>query len=147
MFDGVGKVLFFNADHITLESNIVTHNLDQWSCGFRFEGGVSDVLIRYNTIYNNTGPGICVDAHGFTGDNTRFVVNYNNLFNNDTAYGVKYSLAVDGDAYAGTFDARYNWWARPAARPGKVPAPAIWRGATASTGHPPRAGRPSPAAS
>jgi nitrous oxidase accessory protein NosD len=110
VFDGVGKVLFFNASNIVCEYNVVTHNLDQWSCGFRFEGGVNGATIRYNTIYNNTGPGICIDAHGFGGDNSGFVVQYNNIFNNNTAYGYKYGLAVNGTVYNGTLDARFNYW-------------------------------------
>lgn len=126
LFDGNGKVLAYNADHITETYNVVTHCLDQWSCGFRFEGGDTNVTIKYNTVFDNTGPGICVDSHGFPADDGNFDVEYNNFYNNDTAYNVKYSMAVQGDVFFGTFNAEHNWWGDPSGPGGQGPGKGDW---------------------
>ncbi|HZL33789.1 MAG TPA: NPCBM/NEW2 domain-containing protein [Tepidisphaeraceae bacterium] len=109
--DGVGKgVLIYNADNLTFTGNTITHTLDQWSGALRFEGGDTHVLISGNTIYDNTGPGVAVDSKALPMANSGFVLKNNNFYNNNTVYGNKLSVVVDGTTYNGTFDARNNWW-------------------------------------
>ncbi|HET6246541.1 MAG TPA: NPCBM/NEW2 domain-containing protein [Tepidisphaeraceae bacterium] len=108
--DGVGKLLLYNCNNVTLEYNVMTHNMDQWSGVFRFEGGDTNVTIKYNTVYDNTGVAVTVDSKGYPAPDSGFVVEDNNFYNNNTAYGNKYSLGVTEGAYNGTFDASNNYW-------------------------------------
>jgi hypothetical protein len=108
--DGTGKLLLFNCDNVVIEHNVMTHSMDQWSGTFRFEGGDNNVTVEYNTVYDNTGPGLTVDSKGYPTSDSGFVVEYNNFYNNNTAYGNKYSLAVTAGAYNGTFIAANNYW-------------------------------------
>lgn len=109
--DGVGKgVLIYDADHITITGNTISHTLDQWSGALRFEGGDTNVLITGNTVYDNTGPGVAVDSKAVAVGNSGFVVNNNNFYNNNDVWTNKVSLVVDGTTYTGGFDARNNWW-------------------------------------
>ena len=59
--DGTGKLLLYNVNNVDIEHNVMTHTLDQWSGTFRFEGGCTNVTVKYNTVYDNTGPGLTVD--------------------------------------------------------------------------------------
>lgn len=110
VMDGTGKLLLYNVNNVVIEHNVMTHSLDQWSGTFRFEGGDSNVTIEYNTVYDNTGPGLTVDTKGYPTNDSSFVVEYNNFYNNNTAYGNKYSLAVTEGSYTGTFIATNNYW-------------------------------------
>ncbi|HET6251483.1 MAG TPA: NPCBM/NEW2 domain-containing protein [Tepidisphaeraceae bacterium] len=108
---GNGKgVLIFDASNIFIEGNTVTTSRDQYSGTMRFEGNVQNVVMEYNTIFSNTGPGVAVDSKGAPGLNSGFVVNFNNIYNNNNAYATKMGVVYDATVYSGTFDARYNWW-------------------------------------
>ena len=102
--------LFFNTVGVLIQGNTVTGTGDQWSGTLRFEGDNSNVQILYNTLHNNRGPAVAVDSKGMPGDNSGFVVNYNNFWSNNTSYPVPISVANNFDTYDGTFDARYNYW-------------------------------------
>ena len=110
VMDGNGKLLLYNVNNVDIEHNVMTHSLDQWSGTFRFEGGCTNVTVKYNTVYDNTGPGLTVDTKGYPANDANFVVEDNNFYNNNTAYGNKYSLAVTAQSYTGTFDASNNYW-------------------------------------
>jgi hypothetical protein len=110
VMDGNGKLLLYNVNNVDIEHNVMTHSLDQWSGTFRFEGGCTNVTVKYNTVYDNTGPGLTVDTKGYPTNDANFVVEDNNFYNNNTAYGNKYSLAVTAQSYTGTFDATNNYW-------------------------------------
>ncbi len=59
------------------------------------------------------------------GDNYGFVVNYNNIYGNNSGFSVPIGVADNFDTYDGAFDARYNYWGtrRPApAATGPAPA-------------------------
>ena len=108
---GNGKgVLFFNATNVLIEGNTVTTAQDQYSGTLRFEGNNQNVTIEYNNVYNNTGPAVSVDSKATPGDNSGFVVSFNNFYGNNNAYAVPISVVYEADVYDGTFDARNNWW-------------------------------------
>jgi hypothetical protein len=110
-FDNDGKaVLAFNVTGLLFTGNVVTHGLDWYSGIVRFEGNDHDVTITDNNLYANTGPAIAVDTKGFPGDDSGFVVNYNNIYGNGTTSGSHFGLCINGDVYDGTFDARFNYW-------------------------------------
>jgi hypothetical protein len=93
-----------------IEGNTVTDTQDHWSGSLRFEGGDTNITITYNTVYANTGPGVAVDSKGVPGDDSGFVVNYNNFYDNNDDYSTHISVGVNFDNYDGAFDARYNYW-------------------------------------
>jgi regulation of enolase protein 1 (concanavalin A-like superfamily) len=110
IFDQGGKaVLFFNVSNSLIAGNTITYMRDQWSGALRFEGGDSNITIRDNTLYGNTGPAIRIDNKAVPGTNFGFVINRNNFYGNgyNTA---KEALVVNGDQYDGPLDARNNWW-------------------------------------
>ncbi len=121
VWDGVGKLLFFNITGLTIEDNTITHNLDHWSCGIRLEGGVHDATIKFNTIYNNTGLGLDVDSKGYGGDDSDIVATNNNFFGNDTFVGNRFSLGVTQDVYDGVLDAEDNYWGSSSGPGGQGP--------------------------
>ena len=130
--DGVGKLLIYNASNINISYNVITHSLDQWSGTIRFEGGVTNAIVEHNTVYDNTGLGLSVDAKGFGADDSGVVAEFNNFYNNNTAYGNKYSVGVTKGAYDGTFDATNNYWGSATGQASSSAAAAIRPGATAN---------------
>ncbi len=110
--DNNGKaVLFFNTVGITLTGNVVTQTLDQYSGTFRFEGNNQNVTITGNTLYNNTGPAVAVDAKGVPGDSSGFVINNNNIYGNSTGWsGSHLGVITDSTTYDGAPDDRNNYW-------------------------------------
>ena len=111
VMDYNGKaVLFFHTTGITITGNYVTNEQDQWSGALRFEGDDHNVTITGNTVYDNTGPGVAIDSKGVPGDDSGFVINNNNFYNNSTAWGSKISVIANANNYTGTLDVRNNWW-------------------------------------
>jgi hypothetical protein len=111
VIDNNGKaVLFFNTSAITISGNYVTNTQDQWSGTLRFEGGDTNVTISNNTVFDNTGPGVAVDAKGVPGNDSGFVLSNNNFYGNSYLWGSKISVIVNASAYTGTFTATNNWW-------------------------------------
>ena len=111
VMDYNGKaVLFFHTTGITITGNYVTNEQDQWSGALRFEGDDHNVTITGNTVYDNTGPGVAIDSKGVPGDDSGFVINNNNFYNNSTAWGSKISVIANAGNYTGTLDVRNNWW-------------------------------------
>lgn len=110
-YNGKG-VLFFYTDDILISGNVITNSQDKYSGTLRFEGGDTNVTIANNTIYDNPGPAVAVDNKGVPGDNSGFVVNNNNFYNNNIGWssGANTSVVVNDSAYDGAFDARNNWW-------------------------------------
>jgi regulation of enolase protein 1 (concanavalin A-like superfamily) len=109
-FDQGGKaILFFNVSNALFEGNTVTYMRDQWSAALRFEGGNTNITLRNNTLYGNTGPAIRIDNKAVPGTNSAFVITGNNFYGNgyNTA---KEALVVNGGQYAGSLDATGNWW-------------------------------------
>ena len=110
-FIGNGKAtLFFHTTGVLIQGNTATGTQDKWSGTLRFEGDNHDVRILYNTADANRGPAVAVDSKGVPGDNSGFVVNYNNFYNNNTGYARRIGVANNFDSYVGTFDARFNYW-------------------------------------
>jgi hypothetical protein len=110
-FTANGKsLLFFNSTNVKIQGNTATGILDWYSGCFRFEGNNHNVNISYNTITNNSGPGVAVDSNGVPGDNSGFVVNFNNIVNNGTNYSKRLGVVYNQNAYVGGFDARNNYW-------------------------------------
>ncbi len=110
-FDYNGKaVLFYNATQITVSNNMVSWCRDHFSAALRFEGGMTNVSVKSNTVYMNPGPAVRVDQKGFGGGNSGFRVNGNNFFLTDTNYSPRYALIVGSGQYSGTFDATGNYW-------------------------------------
>ena len=112
-FTNNGKsVLFFNTTGVILEGNTASGAADWYSGSFRFEGNNHNVTIEYNNIINNPGPGVAVDSSGTPGDNSGFVVSFNNITGNGTnsAYTSPLGVVYNQTQYDGTFDARNNWW-------------------------------------
>lgn len=114
VLDSDGKaVLFFNTVGVLFQGNTVTNGLDWYSGIVRFEGNDQNVTITHNLLFMNTGPALAVDTKGVPGDDSGFVVTYNDIFSNDTHSGKHYGIVFNGDVYDGTFDARYNYWGSP----------------------------------
>jgi hypothetical protein len=110
-FTSNGKsLLFFNSTNVTIQGNTASGILDWYSGCFRFEGNNHNVNISYNNILNNSGPGVAVDSNGVPGDNSGFVVNFNNITNNATNYKVRIGVVYNQSVYDGGFDARNNYW-------------------------------------
>jgi hypothetical protein len=109
--DDNGKgVLFFHTTGITITGNAITNTQDQYSGVLRFEGDDNTVTITNNTVYDNPGPAVAIDSKGVPGNDSGFVINYNNFYNNSTAYGNKISVIANASNYTGTLDTRNNWW-------------------------------------
>ncbi len=121
-FAGNGKAtLFFNTTGVLIQGNTVTTCQDKYSGSLRFEGDNNTVQILYNTIDQNTGPGVAVDSKGTPGDNYGFVVNGNNIYGNNTGFSPAIGVAVNFDVYDGAFDARGNYWGAPSGPGGDGP--------------------------
>jgi hypothetical protein len=110
-FTSNGKsLLFFNTTGVIIEGNTASGAADWYSGSLRFEGNNHDVTIEYNNIINNPGPGVAVDSNGVPGDNSGFVVSYNNITGNGTNYSKPLGVVYNQSVYDGTFDASNNWW-------------------------------------
>jgi hypothetical protein len=121
-FDANGKAtLFFNTTGVTITGNAITNTLDQYSGTLRFEGNNHDVTIQNNTVYDNTGPAVAVDAKGVPGDSSGFIVTQNNFYNNSLAYGSRISVVFDGSMFDGAPDVRNNYWGSPTGPGGDGP--------------------------
>lgn len=121
-FTGNGKsLLFFNSTNVTIQGNTATGILDWYSGCFRFEGNNHNVNISYNNIQNNSGPGVAVDSNGVPGDNSGFVVNFNNISNNGTNYSKRLGVVYNQTTYVGGFDARNNYWGNSSGPSGDGP--------------------------
>ncbi|MEA2733596.1 MAG: hypothetical protein QOE14_47 [Humisphaera sp.] len=122
VFDANGKaILVFNTTGLLIEKNVVTNTLDRYSGTLRFEGNVHDVLIRNNTLFNNTGPAVAVDASGVPGDSSNFVITGNNFYNNSRGYSSRISVIFDERVFSGTPDVRNNFWGDPSGPGGDGP--------------------------
>jgi hypothetical protein len=121
-FTNNGKsLLFFNTTGVIIEGNTASGAADWYSGSFRFEGNNHNVTIEYNNIINNPGPGVAVDANGVPGDNSGFVVSYNNITGNGTNYSKPLGVVFNQSVYDGTFDARNNWWGNASGPSGDGP--------------------------
>src|SRR5439155_22551771 len=108
--DANGKaVLLFKTKNSLFEGNLVTDVKDQWSGGFRFEGGDHDITIRRNTLYANLGPAIRIDNKGIDGANYNFAITNNNIYGNGLN-SLKEGLLVIASQYVGPLNATNNWW-------------------------------------
>lgn len=129
---GNGKAtLFFNTTGVVIENNTITGCIDQGSGALRFEGDDHNVTIMYNTADYNIAPALAVDAKGTPGDNSGFVVNDNNFYDNDTASTPALSVVFNGGNYTGSFDVRDNWWGRSSGP--SVDGPGAGDGVSAAT--------------
>jgi hypothetical protein len=136
-FDNNGKAtLFFHTSNITITGNVITNAQDQWSGTLRFEGDDINVTISNNTLYNNTGPAVSIDAKGVPGNDSGFVINNNNFYGNSYAWSDKIAVIVDDSAYTGTLDARNNYWGSPSGPGGNGPGAgdAVWGNGHQNTG-------------
>ena len=74
----------------------------------RFEGGMSNVTIQGNTLYDSEARAIRIDKQASSGDNTNFVITGNNIYGNGQGVeqGINHDgLYVDPSAYLGTLNA------------------------------------------
>ena len=112
VMEGNGKALLaFNASNLTITGNVATTIRDVWSGTFRFEGGISNVSIQNNTVYNNGAPAVRVDAKSTNTLSSGFVITDNNFYSNGTGFeNPNASVVVNAEAYSGTLDVRSNWW-------------------------------------
>jgi titin len=102
--------LILNATNITFSGNTVTGCQDQYSGSIRFEGNVQNVTLDDNDVDDNWGPAVAVDSKGAAGDNSGFVLNNNDFYNNNAAYSVPISVVYFANNYDGVFNAENNWW-------------------------------------
>jgi fibronectin type 3 domain-containing protein len=109
-FDENGKALLaWNASNLLFEGNVVTSTLDSGSGTIRLEGGVSNVTITGNNLYDNVAPALRVDSKAFGADNSGVVMTGNDIYGNgyDLHDG---AVDVDSSTYDGALDASNNWW-------------------------------------
>ena len=111
-------LLATNVTNLSFIGNTVTNFRDGSSGPVRFEGNANTVNIQYNTIDGNAGPGVAADSSGVSGDSSGFVVNNNNIYNND---GI--GLLTIANEYDGPVIAVNDWWGDASGsrrrRPGK----------------------------
>ena len=111
---GNGKAtLFFNTTGVVITDNTITGSIDSGSAALRFEGDNHTVTIQHNTADGNTAPAVAIDAKGTPGDSSGFVINGNNFYGNNTAFGPAASVVYVPSTYTGTLDVRSNWWGDP----------------------------------
>ncbi len=116
-------LLATNVTNLTFLGNTCT-NLDDGSSGpVRFEGNANVVNIQYNSIYGNGGPGIAADSSGVSGDSSGFVINNNNIYQND---GI--GVLVIANVYNGPLIAVNDWWGSASGPGGDGPGTgqAVW---------------------
>ena len=113
-FDDNGKALLaYNASGILVQNNVITATRDTRSGSLRFEGGVHDVSILGNTLYDNIARAIRIDQNASSGDNYNFTITGNNIYHNatNTSQGVNHDgLYVDAGHFDGHIDATNNYW-------------------------------------
>ena len=102
-YNGKG-VLAYNATNILIQGNYVTESRDTGSGALRFEGGMTSVTIAGNTVYDNPGNAIRIDAKGFNGMSANFSITGNNIYGNGAG------LIVIAGQYSGPLNAQNNWW-------------------------------------
>src|SRR5439155_22720742 len=113
-FDEDGKAaLFFNATGVTITGNVIGDCRDITSGGLRFEGGVSNVTIQNNQLYDSEARGIRIDNKVSSGANTAFTVTNNNFFGNGQGNTTLDGLLVNAGQVDGTITATNNWWGDP----------------------------------
>lgn len=114
IFDENGKALLaYNASNLTFSGNIAAWSRDTTSAGVRFEGGMSNVLVTGNTLFNSEARAIRIDKQASSGDNFNFTITGNNIFGNGQGIeqGIDHDgLYIDPLAYTGTLNATGNWW-------------------------------------
>ena len=123
-------LLATNVTNLVFIGNTCT-GLDDGSSGpVRFEGNANVVDIQYNTIDGNSGPGVAADSSGVAGDSSDFVVDNNNIYNND-GIGVLTIASV----YDGPLVAVGDWWGNASGPGGDGPGTgqAVW--ANGNSGH------------
>jgi hypothetical protein len=123
-------ILATNVTNLVFMGNTVT-NLDDGSSGpVRFEGNANTVDIQYNSIHNNSGPGVAADSSGVPGDSSGFVVDDNDIYSND-GIGVLTIASV----YDGTLTAVGDYWGSSNGPSGDGPGSgqAVW--ANGNSGH------------
>ncbi len=98
-------ILATNVTNLVFMGNTVTNFKDGASGPVRFEGNANNVDIQYNSIYGNTGPGVAADSSGVAGDSSGFVVNNNNIYQND---GI--GLLTIASVYDGSVTATNDYW-------------------------------------
>jgi fibronectin type 3 domain-containing protein len=102
-YNGKG-VLAYNATGILIQGNFVTESRDTGSGALRFEGGVTNVTVQANTLYDNPGNAIRIDMKAFNGVNNNFSITGNNIYGNGAG------LLVIAGQYSGPLNAQNNWW-------------------------------------
>jgi fibronectin type 3 domain-containing protein len=127
-------LLAFYVTDLTWIGNTCTGLNDGSSGPVRFEGGANVVNIEYNTIYKNSGPAVAEDNSGVPGDSSGFVVNYNNLYQND-GIGV---ITAD-NSYDGPLIAVGDYWGSTNGPSGDGPGTgqAVWGAGTSGHGQTP----------
>ena len=123
-------LLATNVTNLSFIGNTVTNFRDGSSGPVRFEGNANTVNIQYNTIDGNAGPGVAADSSGVSGDSSGFVVNNNNIYNND---GI--GLLTIANEYDGPVIAVNDWWGDASGPGGDGPGKgqAVW--ANGVSGH------------
>ena len=109
-FDENGKALLaWNASNILFQGNTVTSTLDSGSGTIRLEGGVSNVTIAGNNLYDNLAPALRIDNKAFGADNSQVAITGNDLYGN--GYDVNDgAIDIDSSTYDGALVATNNWW-------------------------------------
>jgi hypothetical protein len=125
------SILMINVTNITYIGNTVTGFSDGSSGPVRFEGDANNVDIQYNTIDNNYGPGIGSDDSGAPGDNSGFVVDNNNIYNQYSGIG----LLTIANTYDGTVYAQNDYWGSASGPSGDGPGTGLAVWANGTSGH------------
>ncbi|HEY8668233.1 MAG TPA: right-handed parallel beta-helix repeat-containing protein, partial [Tepidisphaeraceae bacterium] len=109
-FEENGKAfLAWNATNLSFTGNVVTSSFDTGSGSIRFEGGVSNVTIASNTLFDNLAPALTIDSKAFDAPSTAITFTSNNVYGN--GYGLaNNALLMNGSSYVGTLNATGNWW-------------------------------------
>jgi hypothetical protein len=112
VFDYNGKgILAYNASDVTIANNVFTHNRDTTSANLRFEGGMSDVVVRDNLFYANGARAIRIDQKVIKSANQNFSITNNNFFHNGRdSGGQRTAIMVDSGTFTGTLDGTGNFF-------------------------------------
>ena len=141
VFAGIAAkdVLAFNTTDLTIVGDECYGTSDTSAGALRFEGNDRNVVIEYDSVHDNLGPAVTIDAAGVPGDDASFTIRYDDFVNNQTP-GSDIGVIAGNEQYDGTLVTTNDWWGDASGPSGDGPGTgqAVW--ANGASGHMPPTG-------